>query len=319
MGTMKELSERERKKALASYERRIVIPPQEGSRHTWIYSTACLAKRAGLEPEKALADLQAIATLQGGKEQSDISKAVAKVYSDPSIETKPRKKSYNVVNTETVFARMVKLGMMHAETYPPDYWLEDEGDDWRLFLRTIYKPETLILGSYGEPHDKGSRRVMAAKDWQDQPAPRYIVASPHSGQKALTTDGDLSDAAKGCFPAHAVLLVEMDAYPDGWRKSGKVERLDQAGLLCFLDKWGRRKEKLELLAITHSGGKSHHGLFRYYGAPEGIPGLYDELEACGVDGACRNVNRWTRAPGGSREDGSFQRLDFINRNNINLI
>ncbi len=183
----------------------------------------------------------------------------------------------------------------------------------RAFLSVMHADgESLFMGGATDKGVPGAT-IRTAAVWRGAfdtvPPPPFVIANPLTGAEGLTREGKPSRRCGACVAAFRFALVEFDAMP--------VD--EQAAFWAGVS----AKGTLPLRSLTHSGGKSIHGLIEI-GAKDhaewvrAIDSLLfavahpDAPQGHQADRACKNPDRLTRTPGAFRTDkGRVQSLLWL--------
>ena len=191
----------------------------------------------------------------------------------------------------------------------------------RAFLSVMYaNGESLFIGGATDRGMIGAT-IRTAAEWRGAfdtvPPPPFVIANPLTGSEGMTKDGKPSHRCGACVASYRFALVEFDEMP--------VE--DQAAF------WGGviALGTLPLRSLTHSGGKSIHGLVEI-GAKDhaewarAIDTLLfavahpDAPQGHQADRACKNPDRLTRTPGAYRADkGRVQSLLWLSDGSARML
>lgn len=178
------------------------------------------------------------------------------------------------------------------------------------FLQTLYDPaERLFVGDRTDRGQVGMN-IRATGEWMASGAVGpFLIANPLTGQPGRTKEGRLSFRCASCVASHRFALVEFDAMP----------LPDQMAFWAGVIQRG----PLPLRSLTHSGGKSLHGLVEIGAATGEAWRLALEVllyatchpnasQQHRADAACKNPDRLSRLPGVMRPDkGVFQTLLWL--------
>ncbi len=178
-------------------------------------------------------------------------------------------------------------------------------DQARAFLSSLYGyGDRLFMGASTDAGVIGAT-IRTAAEWRDAfktvAPPPFVIANPLTGSEGKTKEGKPSFRCGACIAAFRYALVEFDDMP--------VE--DQAAFWAGVIALGT----LPLRSLTHSGGKSIHGLVEIGAKDQGewtraIDTLLfavanpDAPQGHRADRACKNPDRLTRTPGAYRTDKS---------------
>lgn len=147
-------------------------------------------------------------------------------------------------------------------------------------------------------HRMWSMRTRLKSEWLSSAAnQQFIVPSPMTAAMGLNQQGRLSHRCLGNTGARRFLVVEFD--------QNTFE--EQASLHQHLS------EMRTLALLVHSGGKSLHAWYSVEGEPDASLLQFMRLAVrLGADSSTWSRCQAVRAPGGVREDGNRQRIEYFN-------
>lgn len=300
-----------------------------GGCHTALLSVANLGVLAVLPPEQVFRDLRM--NVRGKRRVSDreISDAVQKAFRDAKrgrMLTLSTPRPRPTINAKKMLESILAAGDGVGEA---DLWecspirvdWEPEQDATRLLTLLYASEDRLFIGAR---HDGGIEHVRMAADWRSRfesgvPVPEHIIPNPLTGNIGTTKDGKTSFRADACVTQFRFAVLEFDTIPEplrepeqpvtAWPRDAQFQFW--AGALAF--KW-------PIAALIDSGGKSIHCWLEVNArdAADWETKIEGELFAqilvpLGVDRACRNEARLSRAAGHLRAEKSrWQRILYLN-------
>lgn len=297
------------------YKKSLSDMPAPGSGcHVHILRTANTGTNAGVDPETLFQDIRS-SIPPGNRKVADreIVEAIQKARVDAATFT-PKTKPRAVVNDGTAaFQRIVgqarstdEDSLIASSPIP----ISTDRDMFKTFFENLYNPgDLLFIGDRLEPGIRG-RNIRTALDWLntlwngEQVGP-YIIPNPLTGQQAQKRSGGWTLRGDGNVKTFRYCVVEFDD-------------ISKEKQIAF---WNA--VNLPVACLIDSGGKSIHAWINVQKlAPVAsldewarlIKGkLYDQmLTPLGVDAACSNPARLSRAPGYFREEkGNYQKLLWL--------
>jgi hypothetical protein len=148
---------------------------------------------------------------------------------------------------------------------------------------------------------------------------QFIVPNAMASLQGKTKEGKDSARCLDNTGERQFLVIEFDIaeagdwepYVKEWQTGGMSTFDAQAALLVHLAT--KDVPRLRLTMVVHSGKKSLHGWFRCQGIPEEQTRAFmARAVRIGADPATWTKCQLVRMPGGKRDDGSTQRVEYFN-------
>lgn len=288
-------------------------PPHTGQTHTWKLRTANYAALAGINPESAARDMLAALGTRAAEKCAGVLAAIDKSYTEHGKQhlnfagikcvAKPESKPAPLTAQELI-RRGGGRTIDDLMAMSPVRVDEDCRKQTSAFLLALFKPDELVCCG-----ETGSSIVLSCADWcqrfknREWTPPLVIVnpLKPDGGRRK--SDGAPSMICDDAVSVFRHAVVEFDNMP----LENQVNLLIGVGLEA-------------VTAITFSGGKSLHAVFRVDAEnlvewDQVVRGdLFRRLMVpLGCDPQCQNPARRTRLAGALREDkgGALQKLLFV--------
>ena len=154
--------------------------------------------------------------------------------------------------------------------------------------------DMVCVGKSATEFSVGEAHIFAGN-----PSYQFIVPNPLRKAVGRTKNGGVSNHCRDCVADRRYIIVESDA---------GLSHDQQVAILFWLEK----TTGSPLAAVVHSCGKSIHGWFRCEGVPpDRLFAWFKYAVSVGADPRLFLPEQFVRMPGGTRENGTQQKLLYI--------
>ena len=273
--------------------------------HTWIMSSAYLCKQNQLKEEEAIKLIESEMT-RSPKPRDEVSSAVFKAYhSDHSqFQKSPKWPSRDRRRiSKILFDGLTSLKLAKGSPNPLP---ENCGSH---VLPILFPRDPLICVGR---HSKDAR-VQRVSKWcamEDLHKHQLIVPSPMRGLLGLTAPPNphLSPRAISNVGPRKWLTIECDFSEEDVYEYGAKSAIDLCASVI-----GVLAEIRPLIMVVFSGNKSLHGWFPIdpKESEDEVIRFMAQAVSCGADPKTWTPNQYIRLPGGTRDNGSAQRVIYF--------
>jgi hypothetical protein len=163
-------------------------------------------------------------------------------------------------------------------------------------------------------------RVKRVSEWcemDDLHGYQLIVPSPMRGLLGITDppDSHWSPRAKANVGPRKWLVIECDFSAEDIQEYGVASSIDLCAAVI-----GDLAETRPLVMVVFSGNKSLHAWFPVDPEEEDaeVIRFMAQAVACGADSKTWTVNQYVRLPGGTRDNGTVQRVIYFDEEAVRL-
>jgi hypothetical protein len=272
--------------------------------NVWTLRFARRAALIGLPIDDARDEIYSRAVGCGRRlKASEVERSLSKAYTENGAHYTPQATPTKIAINHELIDRISKQGptLEQIQESSPDQF-DESGRRTALILTTLFAPTDLINAS-GVRESDGITRIL--DEWLERPKviltrQQFIVPNPMAKTWGINKDGNESARCLDNTGPRMYFVAEFDF--------GEGTDDKQAALIAHLAQFA------PLVMIVDSGGKSLHGWFRVYGAPEEkIERFIDYAVSLGADKQLRVRCQYCRMPDATRNNGKRQRVLYFNR------